>query len=234
MKRTLTPALAAFFAGRPIEPIGFLPNGRPVFPIAGGAEDGDGAGAGKSSGGADDFKPITTAEEMSRFLAEKDLVISQRVAREREKYADYDSLKTKAAEYDKAIEAARTDQEKAVEAAKAEGRTEALTTANARLLSAEARALAAEAKFASPALAVRALDLSGVKVNDDGSVDADAIKSKLKELAESGAFVIETGEKSKPKPDRAQGGAAAKGDKSVSAGRDLFEQRRAKKTPASQ
>lgn len=34
-----TPALAAFAAGRPVEPIGFLPSGRPVYPIAGGAKD---------------------------------------------------------------------------------------------------------------------------------------------------------------------------------------------------
>lgn len=34
-----TPALAAFALGEPVRPIGFLPNGRPVFPIAGGAPD---------------------------------------------------------------------------------------------------------------------------------------------------------------------------------------------------
>jgi hypothetical protein len=34
-----TPALAAFAAGRTVAPIGYLPSGRPVFPIAGGAED---------------------------------------------------------------------------------------------------------------------------------------------------------------------------------------------------
>ena len=58
--------------------------------------------------------PITTPEEMSKFLAERDLVISQRVARERERFADCESLKTKATEYDKAIEGAKTEQEKAV------------------------------------------------------------------------------------------------------------------------
>lgn len=228
MHNHLTPALAAFALGEPICPIGYLPNGRAVFPIAGGAEDAADADKDADADKAKDaFEPITSQADLDR-------VLGTRLAREREKFADYADLKTKAAEYDRAIEAARTDQEKAVEAAKNEGRTEALTAANSRLLSAEARALAAEAKFAAPALVVRALDLSDVKVNDDGTVDAEAIKAKLKEAADSGAFVVGDGEKPKPKPDRAQGGTAAKGDKSVASGRELFEARRAKKTTASQ
>lgn len=230
MSALRTPALRAYFAGRPVEPIGFLPSGRPIFPIAGGAEDDD-----KPAGGDDkpddkpaEFQPIASQADLDRILGE-------RLARERAKFADYNDLKAAKTEYDKLLDAARTDQEKAVEAAKNEGRTEALTAANTRLLSAEARALAAEAKFANPALVVRALDLKDVKVNDDGSVDADAIKAKLKEAADSGAFVIGDGEKPKPKLDRAQGGAASKGDKSVASGRELFENRRgAKKTTASQ
>lgn len=235
-----TPALTAFALGEPVRPIGHLSNGRAVFPIAGGAPDEGGdaaadAGADKGKGGgADDFKPITTPEEMSRFLAERDLVVSQRVAREREKYADYSELKAKAAEHDKAIEAARTDQEKAVEAAKNEGRTEALAAANSRLVAAEARALAAEAKFRNPVLAVRAVDLKDVAVNDAGEVDADAIKARLKELSDADPYLLDDGKKPAPKPDKAQGGSVTAGDKSVSAGRELFETRRAKKTTASQ
>lgn len=235
MHQHKTPTLAAFALGEPIRPIGYLPSGRPVFPIAGGAEDAAEADADKAkSGGADDFKPITTPEEMSKFLAERDLVISQRVARERERFADYESLKTKAAEYDKAIEAAKTEQEKAVEAAKNEGRTEALATANARLVAAEARALAAEAKFRNPVLAVRAVDLKDVSVSDAGEVDAAAIKAKLKELSDADPYLIDDGKKPAPKPDKAQGGSVTAGDKSVSAGRELYEARRAKKTTASQ
>jgi len=164
--------------------------------------------------------------------ADLDRIIGDRLAREREKFADYADLKTKAVEYDKAIEAARTDQEKAVEAARNEGKSEALTTANARLVSAEARALAAEAKFASPALAVRALDLADVKVNDDGSVDAESIKTKLKELADSGAFVIGDGAKPKPQPDRAQGGGSKTKGGSLTGlpGSELYERLHPKKT----
>ena len=149
------------------------------------------------------FEPVTSQEDFDKRLGER---LGRQKTQIEAQFADYAALKTKAGEHDKAIEAARTDQEKAVEAAKSEGRTEALAAANTRLLSAEARALAAEAKFHNPTLAVRALDLTGVKVNDDGSVDAEAIKAKLKELVDSGAFVIGDGQKPKPKPDGAQGG----------------------------
>lgn len=227
MKRTIsTPALSAYFAGLPVEPIGYLPSGRPVFPIAGGSED-DAPGDGGDDKPADkpaDFQPIASQADLDRILGE-------RLARERAKYADYAELKAAKTEYDKLLDAARTDQERAVEAAKNEGRTEALTAANTRLLSAEARALAAEQKFANPSLVVRALDLSDVKVNDDGSVDADAIKAKLKEAAESGAFVIGDGEKPKPKPDRAQGGSTKSGAKLTGlSGDELYDRLHPKKT----
>lgn len=148
--------------------------------------------------GGDEFTPPASQDELNR-------IIGERLARERAKFADYEDLKRKAAEHDKAVEAARTEQEKAVEAAKNEGRTEALSVANTRLVAAEARALAAEAKFRNPALAVRAVDLSGVTVNDDGAVDADAIKAKLKELSDAEPYLIDD-KRGGPRPDPSQGG----------------------------
>lgn len=225
-----TPGLAAFALGEPVLPIGFLPSGRPVFPIAGGAPDDDPpADPPKPDPPTDPpkFEAITSQEDLDRRLGE-------RLARERAKFADYDELKKKADEHDKAVEAARTEQEKAVEAAKAEGRTEVLATANARLVSAEARALAAEAKFRNPALAVRALDLKEVKVSDDGEVDADAIKAALKELSDADPYLLDDGKKPAPKPDPSQGGGGGSDDgPSVSRGRDMFAERRgASKTSA--
>lgn len=228
MTRHLTPALEGFFAGRPMEPIGFLPNGRPVFPIAGGADDPPKDDPPKDEPPKDEppkFEPITSQDDLDKRLGE-------RLARERAKFADYDDLKKKADEHDKAIEAARTDQEKAVEAARTEGKTEALTAANSRLVSAEARALAAEAKFRNPALAARAVDLKGVTVNDDGEVDAEAIKAKLKELSDADPYLIDDGKKPAAKPDKAQGGAASKGEATVAGGRDLYEERHGKKKTA--
>ena len=51
--------------------------------------------------------------------AEIDSIIEGRLARERQKYADYDSLKEKAGEYDKLQEANKTELQKATEKAEA-------------------------------------------------------------------------------------------------------------------
>lgn len=88
-------------------------------------------------------------------------------------------------------ESQKSEVEKAVAAARKEGESEATNRANARLVSAEARALAAEAKFRNPALAIRAIDLSAVKVGDDGEVDAAAIKAALEDLAKAEPYLID-------------------------------------------
>ncbi len=48
---------------------------------------------------------------------ELDAIIGDRLARERQKYGDYDSLKAKAAEYDKTQEASKSELQKATEKA---------------------------------------------------------------------------------------------------------------------
>lgn len=171
----------------------------------------------------DDFKPITTQADLDR-------VVGARLAREREKFADYGDLKAKAEKYDKALDAARTEQEKAVEAAKAEGRTEALSAANSRLVSAEARAAAATAKFRDPADAVAFLDLADIKVADDGSVDGEAIKVKLADLAAKKPYLL-SDDKPTRRTDKSQGGGG--GDDhtpSVRRGREMFAERHPQKT----
>lgn len=191
----------------------------------GGGDGGDKGGDGGKSGDGDKGEPKTfTQEQVNSMLAKE--------RRDTEgRFADYDDLKAKATKHDEDAENAKSENQKAIDAARKEGRDEATQAGNARLIAAEARALAAEAKFANPALAVRALDLKGVKVNDDGEPDSAAIKALLKELADTGAFVIEDGTGKKgPKPDKAQGGASGKGDASVSAGRDMYAARHGKKS----
>lgn len=164
------------------------------------------------------FQPITSQEELDRALG-------ARLAREREKFADYGDLKTKAAEYDKALEAAKTEQEKAVEAARREGETSALERANSRLVAAEARALAAEARFHNPALAARAIDLAGVAVDDSCKVDVTTLKARLKELADAEPYLVDDGKRPAPKPDRTQGGASGRnaGGLTSLSGSELYE-----------
>ena len=96
--------------------------------------------------------------------AEMNAIISDRLTRERSKYADYDDLKAKAAQFDAAQEAGKTELQKANEkAAKLQQQLDALNSANtlrevrakvsaatgvpADLLSAQAQAIL---KFAKP------------------------------------------------------------------------------------
>lgn len=137
--------------------------------------------------------------------ADVDRIVSERVARERAKYADYAEMKAKATEYDKALEAAKTEQQKAVEVAQKAGYSEALAKANTRLVKAEARALAAAAKFRDPADAVAFLQLDQVKVDDDGNVDAAAVKAALDELAKIKPYLLDDGKPQPPSGDIGQG-----------------------------
>jgi hypothetical protein len=159
-----------------------------------------------------------------------DRIISDRLARDRQRYADYDELKRKAAEHDKALEASRTEQEKAVEAARREGESAATERANTRLVSAEARAVAAELRFRNPALAVRSIDLSGVTVSDTGEVDSAALRSRLGDLKTAEPYLVDDGKPTPPKPDPSQGGGGREDKPSVSSGAELFAQRRNRKS----
>lgn len=166
--------------------------------------------------------------------ADLDRIIGERLAREREKYADYTDLKAKAEAHDKALADAMSEQEKAVAKARDEGKAEVQEAANQRLVRAEARVMAATAKFRDPADAVAFLDLSKVEVNDSGEVDAKAITDQLKTLAETKPYLVDDGKKPPPRSDPSQGGGGGEDSPSVSRGREMFESRRStKKTTAS-
>jgi hypothetical protein len=97
----------------------------------------------------------------------------------------------------------QSDSEKAVAAARAEGHSEALKTAGARLAAAEFRAQAA-GKLADPAAAVEYLDMAKF-VTDDGEPDTDAIGQAVERLV---AAASSPGG-SKPKPPTVPNGAQA-------------------------
>lgn len=56
-----------------------------------------------------------TAEERTFTQSEMEAIIGERLKRERAKYADYDELKGKAAKFDEAEEASKSELQKAVE-----------------------------------------------------------------------------------------------------------------------
>jgi hypothetical protein len=169
-------------------PIGWTRSGRPIWPIAGGSGDGagdggsgDGAGAGD---GGDGGKQFTQADI--------DRIVADRLARERAKYSDYDDLKAKAGRLDQLEAQSKSDLDRAVEAARQEGEQAAAARLNGTVVRAEARSLAAAAKFRDPGDAVAFLDLTDIKVGDDGTVDGDAIKARLDDLAKAKPYLLAT------------------------------------------
>lgn len=83
------------------------------------------------------FEPITSQEQLNR-------IISERIGRERRKYADYDEMRAKAARFDELEKAQKTELEKAQERA---------NRAEAKALEAELRVLRSEiaGKYSIPA-----------------------------------------------------------------------------------
>ncbi|MGZ4465213.1 MAG: phage scaffolding protein [Nocardioides sp.] len=92
------------------------------------------------------------------------------------------------------------DLEAARKAARDEGRSEALTKANQRILRSEVRAAAA-GKLNDPADALKLLDLSKFEVDDDGNVDEDEIADAIADLVKAKPYLAAQGGK------RFQGGA---------------------------
>lgn len=124
--------------------------------------------------------------------------------KDRAKAAEKDAKRANDAEAElaKLRAASMSDTEKAVAAAKAEGRTEALSTVNGRLLRAEVKAAAA-GKLADPDDACSMIDLDQFKVGDDGNVDTSAIAKAIDVLVKAKPYLA-----SGAKPGALPGGGA--------------------------
>lgn len=133
--------------------------------------------------------PADPPAERTFTQAEVDRIVQERALREvRTKYADYDDLKAKAAQFDEVTEKQKTEAEKAVEAARKEGRSEALSAVNERLKRAVVRG-EATGKLANPELAEKLLDMSQFTVSDDGDVDLAAVRSAIDELVKKEPYL---------------------------------------------
>ena len=86
--------------------------------------------------------------------------------------AETDRLIAEIANKDKPAE------EQALEAARAEARTEATAKANERIVRAEVKA-AATGKVKNPAIALKLIDVSAIEVDEDGEVDSDALDQAI-------------------------------------------------------
>lgn len=233
MRSTTLPTHATLLdpaSGAPLRAIGLRKDGRPVWPVLGAAE-GDGSDGGDDKSGEGDGKPDgDTGKTFTQ--AELDRVVSDRLARERAKYGDIDSLKAAKAELDELKAQNASDLEKAVAAARKEGETAASTRANQRLVAAEARALAADANFHNPRDAAQLVNLSEIKVGEDGEVDSDAVKALIDKLATERPYLVKAAEgekKNDRKRDPGQGARTGTGNGSLEAGQDAYAARKAKR-----
>ena len=147
------------------------------------------------------------AAEKSYSQDQINSLIEARLSRERAKFADYDQVKAKAAEYEKLVESSKSEQQKAVDAARKEGETAAAERWRAYVVGAEVRAQAAHLRFHDPADAVAQLhsQLGKVTVGDDGAVDSDSIKKALEELSKNKPYLVDDGKPSRPVGDAGQG-----------------------------
>jgi tRNA(Glu) U13 pseudouridine synthase TruD len=130
---------------------------------------------------APSFRVISSQDELDR-------VLSERLKRERAKFADYSSLKTKAEEYDKLADAQRTEAEKLqAKAAEAEARAAALAQkVRAKALRAEVVTLSARLGIVDADVAL-ALIGSQVEFGDDD--EPVGIEEALKDLVKSKPFL---------------------------------------------
>ena len=133
-----------------------------------------------------------------------DRAVTDRLARERKKYGDYDDLKAELARLKSAeeerqkaemsvserLEAEKAAAIQAAEDAKAE-LSKTVTAANQRLINAEFREVARELKLRPDALksALKLVDLSAVEVDDDGNVRG--LEDAVKALIEDNPYMVE-------------------------------------------
>ncbi|MFE2912826.1 capsid assembly scaffolding protein Gp46 family protein [Kitasatospora indigofera] len=142
--------------------------------------------------------------------ADLDRIVADRLTRERAKFADYDDLKAKAAQLDKATEDQKSEFQKERE------RADAAAGAAANL----ERELWRER-------AARQHGLSDDLVEFLSGDTAEQVQERAKTLAEklaAAAPAAQTGPR-RPAPDRSQGQGGGKGGSTLQTGRDLYRAR---------
>lgn len=115
--------------------------------------------------------------------AQVDAIVKDRLAREREKYKDFDAIKSKAEQFDKLDEASKSELEKAQgEANKWKSEAES-AIARAETLARRAAVIAEASKQQAlvPDDVFALIDRSALKIDNDGNVEgvADAVKAVL-------------------------------------------------------
>jgi hypothetical protein len=143
-----------------------------------------------------DASPTPPAAEFTQ--ADLDRIVKERLAREKEKYADYNDLKKAAAELDKIKEAQLTEQEKLQKELDQErqARQQAEERAQRRSIHSALIAEAAKLNFNDPADAVALISPDQLDFDDSGEItNADKL---VKQLADQRKYLIKQGRSLEP------------------------------------
>ena len=146
--------------------------------------------------------------------SELDVIVKDRLAREKEKYSGFDELKKKAEQWAAHEEAQKTELQKAQEAAQTalSEKDQALKVANDRMIRAEFISEASRLNVAHPEDAYALADRAGVQISDDGKVIG--VNEAVKALVEGGRLPL-TGKPKAPGMDGGAGGGDRDSDKKV-------------------
>lgn len=217
----LHPTLTHPRTGLPLRAVGYSKRG-PIWPMLGGAEDdgGDDGGGNANPPKADDGWKAPASQ------ADLDRIIQQRLDRERAKFADYDEVKDKAAQWEALAAASQTDTERAVTEAREAAWQAAMAHTVPRVVTAEFKAEAARQGIDADKLDALLEDLDLIKyADDDGDPDVDRIKAKLAVFAPT-----QQDTRRGPTPFGSGRRESAASGASVAAGRDLYRSRHPQKT----
>lgn len=152
-------------------------------PAAGDAGTNDGQGAPDDQGAGDDDLDLEGDPDKLGDKGKKALDDMKSKWRSERKAAREANQELQKLRREKEL-ADKSDDEKAIETARAEARNEAMSEANSRLIRSEARA-AASGKLADPSLITKLGDLDDIEVDDDGNVDTDALAEAIDNVLES-------------------------------------------------
>lgn len=121
---------------------------------------------------------------------EMDSIIGQRIKAERQKYADYDTIKAQAAKLQEIEDAQKTEDEKRQERLTQLEREleQTRTVSRQATLRSAVVAEAARQNFTDPADAMRLLDVDGLTVGEDGAIEG--LDEALKDLAKSKPYLL--------------------------------------------
>ncbi len=214
--------------------------GKPVWPVVGAAEDppndpppADPPKPGPPSDPPKDPPPYPPNTPVNEMTVEEQVAYWKAQSRKHENTvrarSDYDDLKTKAKERDDLVAANATEQERAVAAAKAEGRSEAMRAAGPRLVEAHFMAAAAGRLDEDRVRAILEPLNADHFLTDSGDVDTAKVTTYVNGIAP----VMGTGKPPAVGPSsRGQGQRNSSASPSVASGRDRYAQRHPHRSPA--